>query len=265
MFDNVVKPAAPKILLLDIETAPNIGYFWGLFDQTIPHGNIEEASYVLCWSAKWLGSEKIMTMSCQDKPGNDKPDQRKLYLPMLRGMHELLDEADVVVHYYGSKFDIPVMNKEFVTNRITPPSPYKQLDLKLIVGRVFKFESNKLDYVAERLGFGKKIETEFDWWTACMQNLPGAWDRMIKYNRHDVVLLEKVYNRLLPWIDSHPSYAAYLKTLVCPKCGSLKLQSRGQQVTQVSTYTRYHCQTCGGWSRGNKRVDSRQVMTMNIH
>lgn len=183
---------------------------------------------------------------------------------MLRQIHALLDEADIVVHYYGSKFDIPTLNKEFVKHEMAPPSPYRQIDLKLVVQRAFRFESNKLDYVASALGFGKKIKTDFQLWIGCMNGDKKCWADMESYNRHDVVLLEKVYVRLLPWIEKHPSYSAFVQGLCCPKCGSTKTQSRGAQVTQMSTYTRYHCQACGAWFRDNKRVDERGVRAVNI-
>jgi DNA polymerase elongation subunit (family B) len=245
----------PRILLLDIETAPNVAYVWGLFDQNIAHGQLEESSYVLCWSAKWLGDEALDFASCQS---------RKNYVPMLKKIHGLLSEADIVVHYYGSKFDIPVLNKEFVKCGIMPPSPYKQIDLKLVAARAFKFESNKLDYIAESLGFGKKIKTDFQLWVDCMKGHATAWKNMEAYNRHDVRLLEKVYDRLLPWIERHPTYGAYIGGLCCPRCGATKIQKRGEEVTRVATYARYQCQKCAGWFRDNKRVDESGLRGVNI-
>lgn len=254
----------PRVLLLDIETAPNKAYVWGLFDQNIAHDQLEESSYVLCWSAKWLGEKTVHFASCKDKPGNDEPEQRKGYIPMLKRIHALLDQADWVVHYYGSKFDIPTLNKEFTKHGMTPPSPYRQIDLKLVVQKVFRFESNKLDYVAYKLFGDKKIKTEFELWIGCMKNDPASWAYMEEYNRYDVVLLERVYYRLRPWIERHPSYSAFSRGLCCPKCGASSYHSRGTQVTQVAVYTRYQCQKCGSWFRDNKRVDEKGVRGVNI-
>ncbi len=39
-----------------------------------------------------------------------------------------------------------------------------------------------------------------------MNKDPAAWKVMEKYNKQDVLLLEKVYDRLLPWIKSHPNH-----------------------------------------------------------
>jgi uncharacterized protein YprB with RNaseH-like and TPR domain/DNA-directed RNA polymerase subunit RPC12/RpoP len=230
-----------KILFLDIETAPNKAFVWGLFDQNISHDQLEESSYILCWSAKWLGEKKIYFESAE------KQDRRTVLAPI----HHLLDGADVVVHFNGAKFDIPILNREFIKHGLTPPAPYKQIDLLRVVKRAFRFESNKLAYITQALGLQGKVKHEgFQLWVGCMNGDRKAWRTMERYNRNDVAILEPLYTRLLPWIGNHPSLA--YDGLACPKCGSKKTQSRGVQVAVTQTYQRYQCQGCGGWFRSNK-------------
>jgi len=172
---------------------------------------------------------------------------------MLRKIHKLLDEADVVVHYYGSRFDIPTLNKEFILNELGPPSPYKQVDLLKVARKQFKFTSNKLDYISQQLGLGQKVKhAGFQLWVRCMERDPDAWAQMEAYNKHDVVLLEAVYNRLLPWISNHPNYGLYTEQLVCPNCGSSDLHKRGFSYTSAGKYQRLHCKACGTWCRERK-------------
>jgi len=176
---------------------------------------------------------------------------------MLQKIHTLLSEADVVVHYYGSKFDIPVLNKEFVTHGFLPPAPFKQVDLCKVARQQFKFVSNKLDWIAQSLGLGSKIRHKgFELWIECMNGDPEAWKQMEEYNVQDVVLLEKVYDRLLPWITNHPSFGAYSRTgadsLVCTNCGSGHFNWRGWAVNKVLRYRRAQCKDCGKWLRSNK-------------
>ena len=172
-----------KILLLDIESSPNTAHVWGLWQQNVSINQLMESSYVLCYAAKWLNSDEMMFDSVQQS----KPKA------MLKGIHGLLDEADAVVHYNGTKFDIPTLNKEFLLHSFNPPSPYKQIDLLRVVRSNFRFPSNKLDYVAQRLNLGKKHEHEgHELWVKCMNGDKDAWKRMEKYNIQDVVLLELV-------------------------------------------------------------------------
>lgn len=231
---------SPKILLLDIESAPNTAYVWGLFKQNISISQIVDSSSVLCWAAKWLGSEEVMFDSVH-KSGHKR---------MLKKIHSLLDKADAVIHYNGTRFDIPTLNKEFIQASMSPPASYKQVDLLKTARKQFRFPSNKLDYVARALGLGKKTSHEgFELWVKCMNKDPDAWVKMEEYNKQDVLLLEKVYERFKPWITGGLNMGIYSDAPVCSKCGSHNIQKRGFTVTQVSTYQRYQCQDCGGWSQ----------------
>lgn len=234
-----------KTLFLDIETAPNVAYVWGLFKVYIPIDAIINSGYVLSWAAKWADEKEIMFDSVH-KSGRKK---------MLKNIAKLLNEAEVVVHYNGKKFDIPTLNKEFVTHNIEPPAPYKQVDLYQVVRRQFRFASGKLDYVVQQLGLGQKVRHPgFEMWIGCMEKDPVAWKHMEKYNRQDVLILERLYGKLLPWIPNHPNHAAFEEGLVCPRCGSKKYIGRGYAVANINKYHRYQCKDCGGWFRGNNPV-----------
>lgn len=235
----------PAILFIDIETAPNLAYVWGLFDQNISHEHLEEASYILCWSAKWGHEGTVQFSSIQHR------DPKR----MLQGIHALLDKADIVVHYNGLKFDIPTLNKEFIRHGLKPPSPYKQIDMLQVCRRAFRFDSNKLDAVLKALGIGEKVKHRgFSLWTGCMKGDKSCWEEMERYNKHDVRSLEKLYRRVLPWIERHPNLGAYKDRPACPNCGSTHVQQRGKQVAVSKWYARYHCQGCGRWFRGTKEV-----------
>jgi len=236
-----------KILLLDIESSPNTAHVWGLWQQNVSINQLMESSYVLCYAAKWLGEKEVKFDSVhQSRPKT-----------MLKGIHGLLNDADAVVHYNGTKFDIPTLNKEFLLHNFNPPSPYKQIDLLRVVRSNFRFPSNKLDYVAQRLNLGKKHEHEgHELWVKCMNGDKDAWKRMEKYNVQDVVLLESLYGTLLPWIKSHPNHNLFSDDHVCPNCSSSSLQRRGTAISATGTYQRYQCRSCGTWSQSTKSIKS---------
>jgi len=231
-------------LLLDIETAPNLVHVWGLWQQNVGINQIIASGYVMCWAAKWYGEEEVKFDSIYHSPAKR----------MLKGIWKLIDEADAVVHYNGSKFDMPTLNKEFVLHKMLPPSPVKQIDLLKTARQQFKFPSNKLDYIAQALGIGNKTHhTGHQMWIDCMNKDADAWEKMEEYNIQDVFLLEEVYHRLLPWIKNHPNVAVHdNKPLACPTCGGNHYQSRGSAITKVGKYPRYQCMKCGSWFRGAK-------------
>lgn len=231
-----------KRLLIDIETAPNLVHVWGLYDQNVAINQIQAAGYVLCFAAKWYGDDEVIF----DSVHHSTPKR------MLRRAHRLLDQADCVIHYNGTKFDVPTLNKEFVIHGLTPPAPYKQVDLLRTARSQFRFPSNKLDYVAQALGLGNKVKHPgHSLWADCMAGDEEAWTLMESYNKQDVLLLEKVYDRLMPWIKGHPNHGVYDNTGLpqCPNCGGFHLQRRGYARTLANIYARYQCNDCGSWSR----------------
>ncbi len=231
-----------KTLLLDIETAPNLAHVWGLWQQNVGVNQIIASGYVMCWAAKWVDDPEVHF----DSIHKSKPTK------MLSGIHKLVDQADVVVHYNGKSFDMPTLNKEFIVHGFGPPSPYKQIDLCRVAKSEFRFPSNKLEYIAKTLGLGEKTKHEgHELWIKCMNDDPEAWVRMEAYNRNDVVLLEAVYARMRPWVRQHPVTALYDEPglSVCPRCGSGHMQRRGFAYTAMNKYARYQCQSCRGWMR----------------
>jgi DNA polymerase elongation subunit (family B)/DNA-directed RNA polymerase subunit RPC12/RpoP len=230
-----------KILAIDIETAPNSGYFWGLFKQNISINHLMETSRVMCFAAKWVGAKGKVEFWSEHEHGHKAT---------IRRAHQLLDEADAVITYNGNRFDLPVLNKEFIKLGLTPPMPYASIDLYPTVRRRFKFASNKLDHVARELGLTPKVKHEgFELWVKCMDGDDKAWTKMQRYNKGDVTTLIELYQVVLPWIQNHPNVALYAdeapETPTCTNCGSDNLVRKGEQVNLTHKYRRYKCRDCG--------------------
>lgn len=233
-----------KELLVDIEVSPMTGYFWRLNQKWIPPQNIIDTSYMMCWAAKWRGEKQVFSRNAWSDKG---------YSDSLEGIHSLLDEADVVTHYNGKKFDIPILNREFLLHGMSPPAPFKQLDIMHVVKKNFAFPSYKLDYVAKQFGLeGKTEHSGFKMWVDAMNGDEEAQQDMIRYNKNDVLLLEDVENFLGPWLPTLIS-KNYGK-VACPHCGGDKLTSRGFSYTVTGQYRRYQCGDCHRWSNERTAV-----------
>jgi predicted RNA-binding Zn-ribbon protein involved in translation (DUF1610 family) len=241
-----------KILLLDIETAPNVVHVWGLWQQNVGINQILDSGYVMCWAAKWLGHDQIFFDSVKASGAKR----------MLEQVHALIEQADAIIHYNGNKFDIPTLNKEFLLHKMLPPAPPKQIDLLRVAKSQFRFPSNKLDYVAKALGVGQKIKhAGHELWIRCLANEEAAWKEMQEYNVNDVIILEAVYHRLLPWIKNHPNVGLHHDVNdVCPNCGSHHLERRGFSYTAAAKYQRYQCKACGTWSRGKTNEAMKHIV-----
>jgi uncharacterized protein YprB with RNaseH-like and TPR domain len=182
-----------KILLLDIETTPMQVYAWGLWDQNIGIDQIIKSSEMLCFGARWLGQKKVIFKSSYH-------DGKQA---MLEELHRLMEEADVLVGWNSAAFDHKHINREFLEAGMTPPSTTKDLDLMSVVKSNFLFPSNKLDYVAQKLGVGAKVKhSGFRLWIRCMDGDKKAWEEMKRYQVQDVNLLVDLYEILNPWFVS---------------------------------------------------------------
>lgn len=241
-----------KVLYLDIETTPIEAYTWGLWNQNIGINQIAKPTQMLSFAAKWRGEKRKIFHSLFTDGKED----------MVAAAHELLDECDVLGTWNGKRFDEPHLKREFIEAGLTPPSPFKSLDLLVTAKQQFYFPSNKLQYVSTALGLKGKVSTGgFDLWLKCMSGDEKAQNLMRRYNIQDVVLLEELHDKLLPWIKGAPNQGLYVDAdaPICPRCASEHLQRRGYETTGLGKYRRYHCQDCGGWSRGKKAVELMDV------
>ena len=236
-----------KVLFWDTENSPMLSYHWGRWQQNIsPIQTLEEAR-ILCFGAKWLGGGYIFKAAYETGVQD-----------MLETISALLTEADVVVSWNGVRHDSKKIRTEFLLEGMDPPAPWrdKDVDLMRAVKAQFSFSSNSLDHVSKQLGVGEKVKHEgfFDIIPKVMAGDPKARAAFAKYQKQDVLLLEKLYEKLLPWIPVHPN-VALINNIAdgCPRCGSTKLERRGFRRTTASTFQRYQCEN-GHWSSGAHRL-----------
>ena len=204
-----------RILLLDIETAPNAGYFWGLWKQNIGISQIEVPGYTICWAAKWLKEREVMFDSVHES----RPKA------MFKRIHKLVDEADAVIHYNGTRFDMPHLNSGFLEHDLDPPSSYKNIDLLQPARRKFQFTSNKLDFVAQTLGLGSKLQHKgMALWLGCMAGKEADWRVMKRYNIQDDERLAQGVRKLAGFHETETVKASVQVTR-----GQVRLIKRGSR------------------------------------
>lgn len=254
------KDTSPRILLADIETSPIISYTWGIFDQQVSLNQIKQDWHLLSFSAKWLGSSKIIYKDQRNK--KDITDDTDL----LKEIWKLLDEADIVITQNGKKFDIKKLNARFIIKGFQPPSSFKQIDTLVLAKKYFGFTSNKLEYLSNTLNKKYKKQTKrhfagFDLWKECLKGNIKAWKEMEKYNKYDVLSLEEVYNKLIPW-DNSINFNIYKSdpTDIQCKCGNRSFVRNGFAYTAKGKFQRYRCEKCGSETRDTQNLLSKEEM-----
>jgi hypothetical protein len=253
-----------KILLIDIETAPLLGYFWRLWSEIRGLDQIERDWYCMSYCYKWLDNDEVYGKSLYEctrygeyEIGTE--DDREL----IEDLWELLNEADIVIGHNGDNFDLKKIKARMLQHVMIPPAPYRTVDTLKIMKREFGLTSNKLDYAAGFLFGDAKLKTDLNLWIDCVKGSKKAWNEMLDYNKKDVDLLERVYKRIRSWDRSHPNVNVLLDgdKSACPVCAStdLKLMKDKFAPTNLSKFQAFRCGDCGHVMRGRQNERSKEA------
>ncbi|MGH1510383.1 ribonuclease H-like domain-containing protein [Ralstonia solanacearum] len=257
------RPAAsrPRILFLDIETAPLLGYVWGLWNNNLGLNQVAKEWCILSYCAKWSG-QRTYTYEDTFKQRNREDDKR-----LVRSLWKLLDQADIVVAQNGIKFDVRKIQARFILLGMPPPSPFRVVDTMIEARKHFGFTSNKLEWLTAKLCTKHKKKRHakfpgFELWKEFLAGNPAAQKEMEEYNIEDTLSLEELYTVLRPWMQGHPNVGNYDDSedegaVKCPACGSHNVIRNGKRYTQVGQYARYQCRDCKHWSRGRLMTNTK--------
>lgn len=241
-------PRGPRILTIDLERTPGAVELdvWEPRDfkriNYVHPDRWSELPATLCYSARWYGERRMIFHATWR--GDDLAAQS----------WELFNEADIIVGYNSIKADEKWLSALWVEAGYGPPSPWKSVDLYRVAGR-FGFESRSLRHLCDRLGvINKSGHYSIADARAAVDGDAKAQARMKRYNAQDVRVTEAVYDRLGPWITTHPHHGLYTgQERCCYRCGSEDLRADGIAVAVTTTYARMQCADCGAWNLLNFR------------
>jgi DNA polymerase III epsilon subunit-like protein len=204
---------------------------------------------LISWAAKWGDEKKVMSSALTGDEARAQDDER-----IVIELAALIREADVIIAHNIDKFDVPMFNNRLLLLGLENLGPVETIDTLKLSKANFRLAYNKLDYLAEKLGFGRKIKTDFDLWLAAYHGDEVALGQMLRYNRKDVVLLEQVFEALRPYVKNLKRLveAAWDGQIACPNCGAEDYQRRGERRTQVSTFVQFQCNQCKRYFRSRK-------------
>ena len=176
--------AEKKILYIDIEISPSLGFVYGKYDQNVI--KFKKEWEIMCVGYKW-STGKVEVVSGKERH-------------IVKKIRDLLDEADLVIGQNLDRFDIRKINTRIAFFGLKPPSKYKTLDTLKKLRRLFGLNSNSLNDAGEYFGLGVKKGSYKDLWEDCLKGDKKAWQKMRSYNAQDVLLLEKLYKKIEPWL-----------------------------------------------------------------
>jgi uncharacterized protein YprB with RNaseH-like and TPR domain len=230
-----------KRLFFDIETSPNIGLFWEAgYKKNIDYSNIIKERAIICICYKWEGEKEVFSLNWDSKQDDKK---------MLEKFIEVADTATELVGHNGDKFDLAWIRTRCLFHKIPMFPKYTTIDTLKVARQKFRFNSNRLNYIADYLGIGQKIKTEYSLWKDILLKKDKiAMEKMIKYCKKDVSLLEQVFVALKGHIEPKTHYGVIFgeDRGSCPECGSDDLIKSKKTVTATGLIRiQYRCKTCG--------------------
>jgi len=182
-----IQPKETKRLFLDIEVSPNLVYSWRIGNKiNLSIDNIIKERAIICISYKFQGEDKVHTLAW--KKGDDKE--------LLQKFAKIMNTADEVIAHNGDAFDIKWIRGRCIYHNIPLNEKFNSVDTLKLAKRQFNFNSNKLTYISQYLGLGKKIDTDYNLWKRVLNNDSTALTEMMIYCEQDINLLEQVYNKL---------------------------------------------------------------------
>lgn len=226
-----------KRLFFDIETSPNVGLFWQAgYKLNIGHEQIIKERAIICICYKWAGEKEVYSLAWDSKQ-NDKSLLEKFIL--------IANEADELVGHNGDKYDLPWVRTRCLYHNLSLFPNYVTVDTLKYARSKFRFNSNKLDYIAQYLGLGAKIHTSYSLWKDIVLNKDKkALDEMVTYCKGDVELLEKVYNKLAPHFPEKIHGGD--DKINCPTCNSNKWSFTKRRMSALgTTRVQMQCNKCG--------------------
>lgn len=246
-------------LFWDVENLPSISQHWRFFNETIAHDNIIENQSLVSIAWRFSNEKKVNVVSSYDKPQRFKRniyDDEYITREFLKVLNR--DEDFILVGHNADRFDMGKFRTACIKYNLDAPYDRQSVDTLKIARSRFKFESNRLDYLCRFLGIGTKIETggmqlwrDIVQWkypevgmTADYDKAVNAIKKMCRYNKHDVALLEPLYDKLRPYIKNHPNAMIYDHVIGCKHCGSKNYIKKGYRPTNTGRHQRYKCNDC---------------------
>lgn len=245
-----------KTLIVDIERLPGRarvkhrgltieGDFWDMNSWKHTIGYRIHADHVIEWpstvcvAAKWYETGKRHFYSAWEHGHDD----------MLRAVFDLYDQADIAITYNGIGFDNKHLTSGWTELALGRPSTWRDIDLLRVARQSQGWESKTLDAVCKRLGIDAKNDKyQVEVAREAMAGVVKQQRKLKRYNANDVDITGAVYERLLPFVKSHPHVAPTLglDKPTCPRCGNTDVKRAGVYSPGVLNYPEYTCSVCKG-------------------
>lgn len=182
-FKKLIEDRPIRIAILDIETS----------------GLDADFGYVMCACLKRVNEKnlrgKTTTIRIDDPKNPDQFNDKWVVKKLIDEMNRY----DLIVHWYGSRFDIPFINTRALLHKLRPPVKNFRRDLCFVARGIGKLKNNRLATWGRFL-FGKSGKTFLSpqVWLQAMRNNKESLDYVVYHCEKDVLETERIYKKFMP-------------------------------------------------------------------
>lgn len=232
-----------KILLLDLELTYAVYYAYpSKREQYLSASCIIHNQFCVCAAWKWHDEVSTYVIKITDDKRRFKANFRDDYI-IAKKLHDIMEEADVIVAHNGDNFDIKHANALFIKHGLGPIPKRKSIDTLKVAKKYFAFPGNSLDQLSKR--FGKAGKNKKPNWFKMTEGDAKEINIAAKYCKNDVIELENIFVEMKPYIDNFPRLVNTARPDTCECCGSKRIQSRGKQFLNNKLVSVFRCIECG--------------------
>ena len=170
----------------------------GFFDIESSHLKANIGN-MISWSMKPRGGDvKYMGWTRREAIDWKRMDRR-----IVRELCKELNNYDLLVTYFGSRFDIGFIRTRAMILGIPFPGygTIKHFDLYYAVRNKLSLHSNRLAVATETLDIEGKTPLPPEVWGEARLGYPKAMDLIREHNEEDVIILEELFEEMYPYIN----------------------------------------------------------------
>lgn len=169
------------VAILDIETSDLNAY----------------SGFLLTWGIAYVNPEKTIKSDCIKKREINKGVFDKV---LLQSLLNELNNIDVLITYYGKRFDAPFLRSRALFHGLDFPTvgTIKHIDLYDSVKHKLRLPRNTLDMATNYLGIEGKNHVDMGIWLKAKYGDKESLDYILDHNVRDVEITRELYERLLP-------------------------------------------------------------------
>ena len=244
-----------KRLHFDLETSQIIFKGWRTGKQYVGGHQILEPTKIISVHWKWEGDSEVQNMDWGLKKQCDKKLLEK-FIP-------IMNQADEIVGHNGDRFDIKWVRTRAMFHGIPMNHTYNSIDTLKLAKKYLNAHSNSLKELCKYFGLElKKDPGGIGTWDAIQfDKSREALDHLLYYGDGDIVSLEALFNKLLPYVKPNLHYGVLRggSKWSCPHCGGDKIHKNQTYTTAAGTiqhYMRCSNKQCDGF-QGTYKINNK--------